>query len=798
MTNTVSIELPQNASGFDEADANDMPIDLKSLANIVFKRFWLIAMSTIIVFSTMAFMTFSQVPIYKAEVTVIVDSNQLNVINLDSVLGGGALNTSALDTEVRVMGSKTLLRRVVIAENLIEDPEFNSSLREYKVGLLGQIKNQVTGLFRDKEEVSEDVAPVVELTPEEREAQTIEGAVGSLMGKVRISRVGTTYLISAQVTTTSGEKSARIANAIAKQYSVDQMEAKLEATRRATEWLSERVSVLRDELSERENAVEEFRNSTGLLAAQGTSLTESNIAMLQQNKVRLEGDLTRARARYNSMRRQIDSGAGVDSISEVLDSAVISNLKAQRALVQRRLAELSSTLGPQHPDIVSARSEDADIDRQIRAEVQRIASSIESEVRVAEDQIASLNGQIGQSRSRLIRDNTSLVALRELERDAEASRAIYEEFIDRFQETRQQDDLVEADARVLSSASVPRWPAAPRTKINLLIGLILGGIIGGLLALIAEIFDAKISSTDDVERRLRVNALGTVPLISNVGFLGFGKKRPADYLVDNPLSGYAEAIRYLRVAIVFSDIDSKTKTVAITSSLPDEGKTSLTLSLGRMSAMSGSRTLVIDGDFRRRQLTEAAGIDIQHGLVEYLFGESDLPNVIQKDPKSDLDILPLSTDGHTPHDVFGTKAFDDLHEMLKSQYDIILIDTGPLLLMAEARVIAGKADKTILVVRWRKSTRAVVRRSLALLKTFRADLLGVVLNMVDLDRRRQHNEPGTAYRDYKKYYMSDAKPKLLRGRARKAIAAKVKPANSAIPSPKAAQPKPVRKPETTE
>lgn len=800
MSNTVSIELPQNTTGFDESDANDMPIDLKSLANVVFKRFWLIAISAFIVFSTIAYVTFNQTPIYKSEVVVIVDSNQMNVINLGSVLGGGALNTPALDTEVRVMGSKTLLRRVVLAENLMDDPEFNYTLHEPKVSMLDNLRNQIGGLFSSAPaEPEEEWDPFEGMTAEEREEEILESVVGALMGKVRISRVGTTYLISAEVTTTSGEKSARIANAIAKQYSVDQMEAKLEATRRATEWLSERVSVLRDEVSARENAVEEFRNSSGLLAAQGTSLTESNVAMLQQQKIQLEGDLTRARARYNSMRRQIDSGAGVDSIAEVLESPVISNLKAQRAQVQRRLAELSSTLGPQHPDIVSARSEDADIERQIRAEVQRIASSIESEVRVAEDQIATLNAQIGQNRARLIRDNTSLVTLRELERDAEASRAIYEEFIDRFQETRQQDDLVEADARVLSSASVPAWPSAPRTKVNLLIGLILGGVIGGLLALIAEIFDAKISSTEDVERRLRTNALGTVPLISNVGFLGFGKKRPADYLVDNPLSGYAESIRYLRVAIVFSDIDSKTKTVAVTSSLPDEGKTSLTLSLGRMSAMSGSRTLVIDGDFRRRQLTEAAGIDIKNGFVEYLFGESELAGVIQKDTKSDLDILPLSMDGHTPHDVFGTQAFDELHEVLRSQYDLILIDTGPLLLMAEARVIAGKADKTILVVRWRKSTRAVVKRSLGLLKTFRAELLGVVLNMVDLDRRRQHNEPGTAYRDYKKYYMSDSKPGLLKGRGRKAVAAKIKPAipaksatpaKPAVVTPKAAEAKP--------
>ena len=198
----------------------------------------------------------------------------------------------------------------------------------------------------------------------------------------------------------------------------------------------------------------------------------------------------------------------------------------------------------------------------------------------------------------------------------------------------------------------------------------------------AEMFDMKISSSEDIEKKLAQNALGTVPLIRTGNALGFAQTNPADYLIENPLSAFAESIRYLRAAIAFSDLDSETKTVAITSSLPDEGKTSLTLALGRMSAMSGARTLVIDGDFRRRQLTDAAGLKPEIGFIEYLFGAGQLSDAISKDPKSMLDILPLSLTGHTPHDVFGTRAFDDLLVRLRSMYDLILIDTGPLLLMA--------------------------------------------------------------------------------------------------------------------
>jgi capsular exopolysaccharide synthesis family protein len=461
------------------------------------------------------------------------------------------------------------------------------------------------------------------------------------------------------------------------------------------------------------------------------------------------------------MRRQIDSGAGIEAIAEVLDSPVISNLKTQRAQILRRVAELETTLGPAHPELIGARNEAGDIESQIRVEVNRIASNLESELKVAQDQINGINSNISQSTSQLRGNNINLVRLRELERDAETSRVLYEEFISRSKETREQDDLIQADANILQTASVPSRPSSPRTLLNLIIGGLLGGIIGGGLALLAEVFDMKISSAEDIERKLGVNAIGSVPLIRRGSLLPFAQVHPADFLVENPLSAFAESIRYLRAAIAFSDIDSETKTVAITSSLPDEGKTSLTLSLGRMSAMSGSRTLVIDGDFRRRQLTDAAGLSPEIGFIEHLFGAGQLGDAISKDHLTMLDILPLSKSGHVPHDVFGTRAFDDLLARLRSMYDLILIDTGPLLLMAEARVVAGKCDKTILVIRWHSSLRSAVRQSLQLLKTFNADLLGITLNMVDLTRRRHHKDPGSTYKAYSKYYSMETKRSLF-------------------------------------
>ena len=758
MTKSFSFELPSQASEYEPPSGAETSFDLKTLISMVYRRFWLIVTGFLVIFFAVAYITFTATPVYKASTTIQLGTNQENVIDLGSVLSGIAANTAVIDTEVEVISSKSLLSKVAERQKLIEDPEFNGTLVKHKPGLIESLTKPIK---RSLGMQTEQVDPYAGMSAEERDAAIMESVVGRLMGKVRVSRVGTTYLLTVTVMSTSPETAARLANAVADQYRVQQLETKLDATRRATEWLSERVSALRDEVAEKEKRVEVFRAENNLDTAMGNTLTEQNIAYLTTQKTQLEVELSRARARYENMRRQIDSGAGVDGISEVLDSPLISKLKEQLSTLRGRVAELETKLGPQHPELIGARNEVADVERQLTAEVNRIAGNLESEVKAKQDQVNSIQAKINQANAQLRGNSIANVHLRELERDAETSRVLYEEFISRSKETREQDDLVQADAAILSSASVPQSPAAPKKKLNLLIGAVLGGAVGAAMAIIAEMFDSKISSTEDIERKLGIPAIGSVPLIRASSLFGVGQANPADYMVENPLSAYAEGVRYLRAAIAFSDLDSETKTVAITSSLPDEGKTSLTLSLGRMSAMSGSSTIVIDGDFRRRQLSQAAGMAPEIGFIEHLFGAGQLSDAIQKDSKTMLDILPLSQSGHIPHDVFGTRAFDDLLSRLRSMYDIILIDTGPLLLMAEARVVAGKVDKTILMVRWRHSTRAAVKQSISLLRSFNADILGATLNMVDLNRRRHHRDPGASYKAYRKYYQMETKKSVF-------------------------------------
>ncbi len=748
-----------------DVQSNDALVDVKMILRALRRRFWLAATSFVLTVALATVYTLNQTPIYDTAARLQLDTRNQNVVNLGDVLSGLPPNTAIIDTELQVIMSETLLRKVVPRLNLTEHPEYNWTLQEPSgfSKWRNDVRAMIGGWFGGGNagasgDTEGETPPPAVMSKEQLQESVFNYALGRLQGAVSVSRMGPTYIIDIRARSSDPELAAAIANAVSEQYLVEQLEAKLEATRRANDWLAERLDNLRQEVNEKENAVEQYRASSGLLSAQGSTLTERTIADLTAERSVQGAQLQEVEARLNNVRNRLNSGAGLESVAEVLGSPVISNLRNQQAQIQRQRAELLTRYGPRHPDVESINNEVDDLRAQIDAEVSRIVASLESEVEIARGRVTSFDRSLGEARGMLAANNRATVRLRELEREAEASRALYEDFLRRFKQTSEQGNLAQADARILTTARVPGSPSSPRTKVNLALGIILGGAMAGALILLAELGENHFSSGEELERAFGVPHIGSIPLLPGLRGFGRSKKTPADYAIENPLSAFSESLRNLRASIIFADLDNPAKSVAICSSLPDEGKTMTTYALGRLSAMSGSRTLVIDGDFRRRQLTEAVGIAPENGLIEHLFGECGLDEAITIDEKTGLHILPLSRSRNTPRDVFGSRSFDNLLERLKQTYDLIVFDTGPILLMAESRVLVGKVDQVIVVAKWRSTRRASVQQTMNLLNQFHANIAGIVLNFVDLRRKRMLSESESgSYKAYSKYYMEGAR-----------------------------------------
>ncbi len=734
---SMGADVPGGASQF----------SLKAIFGAIRRRFWLGLLSFLLIFLAIAAYTLQKTPVYTAQVRIVLDTQSRDVVDLGSMFSGLAPNTALIDTELEVIKSEAMLSRVVDKLNLTQYQEFNYTMQEVTglQAVMANIRKKASGLLANARRTEGEEAAVI-LSGEERQAAIRTSATNRLKRAITVRRLGPTYAIDIAAESVSPSRAAQIANTVADQYLVNQLEAKLESARRANDWLSERLSSLKDEVNDKESAVEAYRAESGLLIAEGTTLTEQEIADLTRERTLREAELAEAEARLTNVRSRINSGS-TDTISEVLGSQVVSDLRRQQAEIQRRRADLLTRYGPRHPDVQTVNNELSDVRAQIDAETSRIVGSLESEVNIARSRVNSFNRRLGQARSRLANNNRANVKLRELEREADSSRILYEDFLERFKKSTKQDDLAKADARILSLAEKPAQPSSPNIPMSLLLGLMLAGATSAGLIMLAELRENHFSSGEEIERAFNVLSIGSIPMLT-----GRGRRSPADYAVENPISAFSESMRNLRASIVFADLDNPAKTVAICSSLPNEGKTMTTFSLGRMSALSGSRTLIIDGDFRRRQLTEAAGLEPKAGLIEHLFGEVSLEDVIEIDEASGAHVLPLTSTRNTPRDVFGSRAFDTLLERLREAYDLIVIDTGPILLMAESRIVVSKVDQVIVIAKWRSTTRTALSQTLAILHQFNASIAGVALNFVDYRKRRFLSNSGASYKAYRKYY----------------------------------------------
>jgi exopolysaccharide transport family protein len=711
------------------------------------RRLKLFLALALLVFVAVLVVTIQATPLYTATASVMIDNRTEQVIDTQAVLSGLPADAATVDTEVEVLKSRQLAERVVQALELEKDPEFNSALTE--PGLLGQITGGISALFGA---AAPDNAQA-QLSEIEAQKQR-ERVVDTVRDRLSIRRVGLTYVMGVGFTSPDPDKAARIANAFAQNYLLEQLQAKFEATRQANTWLNTRLNDLRGEVIQAEAAVEQYRNANNLLSASGATLTEQEISTYNTQLATVRAQQAEDEARLSTARAQMARGSTGDDVGEALGSTVVQQLRARRAEVSGRVADLSSRYGPRHPDMLRAERELADIDTQIQAEIGRIVSNLEARVQVARQRTASMQGSLAGARGTLAANNNAGVRLNELQRNAEASRTLYQGLLDRFKETTSQAGLEESDARIVSRAVIPNAPSSPNVPLNLALGLVLALGAGLAAVVLAEMLDAGMATGEDVESKLGLPHIGSVPLVSSVADAKDRNTAPADYLLDKPLSAFAEAIRALRTSILFSRVGRSVGLIAVTSTLPGEGKTTTAVCLARSAAQAGQRVVIVDCDLRRRAVNRLFGIEPEAGLLEVLNGTSSLETALYHDVASGAYVLPLTHTNFTPKDVFSSESMDALLARLGQNFDLVILDTAPVLAVADTRILAAKADTVVFLTRWRATPQKAITNSLKLLDKAGAHVAGVALVQVDMksQARYGYGDAGYYYGAYKSYY----------------------------------------------
>lgn len=651
-------------------------------------------------------------PIYRSEVVVMLNSRDQQVVNLDSVVGGLGRDLSVVNTEVEVLRSRDLLGKVVDRLDLMSDPEFNTRLRT--PSRLMQAKATVNGLIGRG-------APVA-VVPDNVSRAKLERqlVIDKLRRVVSVRNVPDSLVFQVTIASEAAQKSTLIADTLVDLYIDNQLEVKFDATEQAASWLSDRVTELQEELEVAETRAQEFSTSIDLVSPEGLEAAERQLKDLRGRTTDTESRLQAADGRLQAI-------LAADTPAEQAE-----------ATNDARLLNMLPNIG------------ETDVMTRFDQRAQTLELQAQQEVVRLDNQLDVLTTSLGEFEARVQKQNSDLITLQQLTREAEASRLLYEHFLARLKETSAQQGIQQADSRVLSSAVIPVVPSEPRKTFIMAVYALFGIVAGAALLLVREALSDSFRSTQELESVTGYPVVGEVPRIPPRK-----RKGVLDYFSEKPTSAAAEAVRNLRTSVLLSNIDQPPQVIMVSSSIPGEGKTTMSLTLAHNLAEMGRRVLLIEGDVRRRVMSSYFDTPApKEGMISVLTGKVDLANVIVPIPGAGVDVLFGEETRANAADIFASERFADLVAQVRQLYDHIIIDTPPVMVVPDARIIAQHADACLLVVRWDSTSRGLVSEALNMFESVNVQVNGLVLNNIDQRGQKRYGN-GYGYGRYGRgYYAS--------------------------------------------
>jgi capsular exopolysaccharide synthesis family protein len=699
---------------------------------------------------------------YKASARIMLDTRTFTPVKAEAALSGvDTMNMGAIQSELEVIQSEFLIGRVVDRLGLASNPEFNGTKPPgFLDSSLAPIRelwhSGIASLLAPPQARQPQTAPAAPARNAAKQDDSDPGrrtAIGTVSGHLSVALLGRTFVIVITVESTDGTMSARIANAIAEVYLADQVDNKNEANRRATEWLEERLAELRRNLQVAEEAVATYRRDKGLAGSPEGVVSTQTLSDLNTRYIAAKTRRIEKESRLVALAKASLNPNEVANISEVANNATLSTLRQQEADLNRKIAEYQTTFGPNHPKVIQAQAELKAVRGRFLAATQSLTLAIRAELDAAKSEEEELRTQVEKSSVMVGATSQYEAELKQLEREAQSNRALYESFLNRFKELREQQDIQRADARILAYAWPAGAPSSPQYKTGLFAAFLIGCLLGMAGAVAAEKLDRVFRSASQVEKATGVAVLGMVPLIKGSAGL---RANMVTQVLDRTTSSAAEAMRAVFTAISLSNLDRPARVIAVTSSTPAEGKTTFAAALGGLlTKMNASRrVLLVDLDLRQAKLAVALGLKDRGGTIdEYLMGTKTLDECIRRHDVSGVDYICARADTPNAPEILESHAMKAALATFADRYDLVILDSPPVMAVSDARIISQLADYTIFIVHWARTPRDVVKSAVAALLGV-TDRVGIVINKVNLAKHAlyEYGDYGDYYSRYNSYY----------------------------------------------
>ena len=719
--------LPDPDAGAYDKSATDY-LQIRDYIRIVYRRRWIIVGILAVGLLCGILRNWMTEPIYEARTTLQIDID-LNVLGVDRPLvplDQRDWMREFLPTQLGILQSRNLAR--VAHDELTRTDRSNPGGNNLAITPNGPATSETADLGTSR-------VPTVD--------EIVLGRTVSVLKDSRLVNVG--------FRSTDPALSAQVANALARAYLQQNVEFRSRTSGEASDWLAKQVGELRKLVEESETSLQRYRTEHGAdalitdrLGAEQQNIVVQKLAALQAAQTKARTDTIERMAQYNQLVAAKANREPLDTVPAIASNSYIQGLKVELAALQRQLAQASNDLGDRHPEIIKLQGAVQNAERKLQTEISNAARAIENDFEAARSRERELVADLARQKLEVQVLNGKAVEYTALEREASSNREVLDRLLQRARETALTRDLQTSNIRIVDWAEAPGLPILPRKERNLLLGFFGSGGLALALVFVLEVFNTRLRSPEDVKQHLRIPVLGAVPRVKPLN----GR---ASLLLGHTMPGqFAEMLRGVRTNLILAPELGEGHTLLITSSEPSEGKTTSAASIAVSIAQLKQRVLLIDADLRKPRLHEMFEEEQQPGLADVLMGKTSSRD-FRKTKVSGLWLMPAGSTLSNPTDLLASARFSKLIEELRAHFDWLVLDSSPVLAVADPCVIARVASGVLLVVDCGRTSREVATAAVQRLEAVRAPILGAMLNRVVLGSGGESYLP-YYHRNYKAYY----------------------------------------------
>lgn len=691
----------------------------------------------------------SATSLYRADSRLLVEYNQLNFARMQQ-FESMPLHWLFYQTQADIILSRAIAERVADRLGLAEVPNDESgggdSASQTRKGFAERVQGWLTEV---KSWLPEEFRPPV-APPMDADLRRA-ALVNSLLGSMSVSGGQDSEVLVVSAVSSDPKLAANMANTFAEAYIEFGLESRTRNVRQATSWLGQRIEELRTKVVESENALRQFQAREDLVDTQNQErIISAKLGTLTAELIKAQSRRGEAEARNNQAGRLVQNQNSDESLATIINSPTLVEAHHAKIAQEHRVAELTERYGHKHPKMIAAQTEFAEAKRRLKLEIDKAMKNIRKELDLAKAQELRLHELIAQQQSEMRKVSGKSFQLKQLERDVETNRDLYQMYLARFKEADVVDEYDVPDAKIIDRAIIPTTPFKPNRKRMVMISVVLGLGVGVALAFLRNHLDNTFKTKEDVENKLNLPVIGMIPKIRSKPL----NKNSSERLVLNePRSPFAEAINDVRTAILFSRIDSPPKVVLITSPVPGEGKTNLALNLAMAFARRG-RTLLVDADLRKGRLGSVLDLDDRPGLSDLLSGQCTTEEAIVADTdEGNLFLLTSGTIPPNPLEVVSSNRFSNTVDGLKNSFEHIVVDGTPLLPVSDSIVLSRIADVTVMVIKSDDTPKDAALEAVKRMQASRVKPVGVILQQVDMRKLKSYGRRyvGNYYKGYYGY-----------------------------------------------